>query len=279
MNLAFRHGADDFEFIRRFIRERSAIVLDKDKDYLIEARLTPLAEQRGFKSISELFQALRQAPFNSDLAKEVVEAMTTNETSFFRDIAPFDCLKSIIVPDLQRSRGDSRRLNLWSCACSSGQEPYSILLLLDELMPDRDGWRIRLLATDINSSMVERTKLGRYSQLEVNRGLPARMLVEKFKRRGVMWEISEDLRRLVEAYELNLIESWPRIDTMDIIFLRNVLIYFDVQTKQTILGRIKRSLAPDGYLFLGGAETTVGIDDDFVRVDFPNASCYRLRPK
>lgn len=276
MNVAIRRRADDFDFIRRFIRERSAIVLDQDKQYLIEARLAPLAEELGYTSISALFQALRQSPVKSTLAKAVVEAMTTNETSFFRDMVPFDCLKTVIIPDLLQRRAKQKCLSLWSGACSSGQEAYSILFLLEESIPQREDWLVQLFATDINSAMVERTKRGEYSQLEVNRGLPARMLVNNFSRKGVMWEVNPGIRNLIDARELNLIEQWPHIEPKDIIFLRNVLIYFDVETKRLILTRIKKILKPDGYLFLGGAETTIGIDNDFERVDFPNASCYRL---
>ncbi|MBX2813778.1 MAG: protein-glutamate O-methyltransferase CheR [Myxococcales bacterium] len=276
MSIAIQGGTDDFDFIRQFIRERSAIVLDRDKDYLVEARLAPLAEQKGYTSIRELFQALRQAPLNSSLAKEVVEAMTTNETSFFRDMAPFECLSSIIIPDLMDRRENTKQLNIWSGACSSGQEAYSILLLLNEILP-QDTWKIHLLATDINSAMVARAKLGKYSQLEISRGLPTHMLVENFHQDGVMWQVSQKLRNLVTVREFNLIAKWPLVESKDVIFLRNVLIYFDVETKRAILQQIKRVLEPDGYLFLGGAETTIGVDEDFERVDYPKASCYRLR--
>ncbi|MEO1233125.1 MAG: protein-glutamate O-methyltransferase CheR [Myxococcota bacterium] len=268
---------DDLTFMRRFIADRSAIVLDDSKDYLLEARLLPLAEDQGFSSLAELVSALRSQRASPALVKLVVEAMTTNETSFFRDMAPFDCLKSLILPELSAARAHRRCLNLWCGAASSGQEPYSILLLAQDVLPNFADWRIRLLATDLSSKMIERTRAGSYSQLEVNRGLPAKMLVRSFERQGMRWQIRPELRALVDAQELNLIDAWPHMPAMDVIFLRNVLIYFDVPTKQSILHRIKSVLAPDGYLFLGGAETTLGIDEGFDRVDFPNASCYRLR--
>lgn len=267
---------DDLLFLRRLVQERSAIVLDENKDYLIEARLAPLATREGFKSLADLLAALRKSPTPAGLVKSVVEAMTTNETSFFRDIAPFDCLRARVLPEVVAARGESKRLRIWCAACSSGQEPYSILFLIRDAFPELDSWRIELLATDLSSAMVERTRAGAYSQLEVNRGLPARMVLNNFARKGVKWEVKSELRQLVEARELNLIEPWPPMPEQDIVFLRNVLIYFDVPTKQSILRRVKSVLAKDGFLFLGGAETTVAVDDDFERVDFTNASCYRL---
>lgn len=276
MSAAPQLREDDLRFIRRFIQERSAIVLDENKDYLVEARLAPLAEQEGFPSMSAMFSSLKSAP-RSDLVKKVVEAMTTNETSFFRDIAPFDCLRTRVLPEVVEKRRPQRKLTLWCGASSSGQEPYSIIILMRDAFPELDEWDVSLLATDINSAMVERTRAGTYSQLEVNRGLPAKLLVKNFARKGVKWQVKPELQKIIDAKELNLIERWPAMQKMDIVFLRNVLIYFDVPTKRQILGRIKSQLQPDGYLFLGGAETTVGIDDDFERVEFPNASCYRLR--
>lgn len=275
MSAAPQLREDDLQFIRRFIQQRSAIVLDGNKDYLIEARLGALAEAMGYASLGALVGELRRQHPNRDLVTAVVEAMTTNETSFFRDIAPFDCLRSHILPDLLPSRLKSKRLDIWCGASSSGQEPYSVLLILQDLIPDFSSWQVQVLATDLSSRMVARTRSGSYSQLEVNRGLPAKMLVESFEQKGVLWHIKPELRRRVDARELNLIEAWPAVHA-DIVFLRNVLIYFDVPTKRQILNRMKRVLAPDGYLFLGGAETTLGIDDDYERVDFPNASCYRL---
>lgn len=279
MNTAPKRRDDDFDFICRFVQDRSAIVLDESKAYLVDARLGPLIEKAGLSSIGELVAELRKAPYSSPLAQDVVEAMTTNETSFFRDIAPFDCLKNRVLPDLIAARGHAHRLNLWCAASSSGQEPYSILLTLKEVLQDFDAWKLHLLATDISKAMVARTQSGQYSQLEVNRGLPAKMLVKNFVRKGVKWQVKPELREMVEAREVNLIERWPPMANLDIVFIRNVLIYFDVPTKKDILRRAKSVMAPDGYLFLGGAETTIGIDDDFERVDFPNASCYRLRTK
>ena len=273
---AARRYEDDLALIRRLVRERSAIVLDEDKDYLIEARLGPVAERLGLSGLPELAAILRRGAPPSTV-KMVVEAMTTNETSFFRDVAPFGCLESLVLPDLLPRRSSRRRLSVWCGAASAGQEPYSILFIIRRAFPELADWQVKLLATDLSADMVERTKAGTYSQVEVNRGLPAKMLVQHFERRGMRWQVKEDIRRSLEAREMNLVEPWPPLEPMDVIFLRNVLIYFDVPTKRTVLGRVKRVLAPDGYLFLGGAETTLGVDDDFERVEYPNASCYRLK--
>ena len=265
----------NLQFLRRLIRERSAIDLDETKNYLVEARLEPIAVRAGFRGLEELVHALRGSP-PPGLLKSVVEAMTTNETSFYRDLAPFECLKQVVVPKLIEARRSQRALRVWCGACSSGQEPYSVLLLLKEAFPELNSWQLSILATDINSAMVERTRQGVYNQLEMNRGLPAQMLLKSFERRGTRWAIKPELREMVDAQELNLVEAWPIMGQMDIIFLRNVLIYFNVLTKRSILSRVKSVLAPDGFLFLGGAETPVGVEEGFERVDFAHASCYRL---
>ncbi len=264
---------EDLGFLRRLVRERSAIALDASKDYLLEARLLPVADREGLGGLAGLVASLRARP-GGPLTKQVVEALTTNETSFFRDVAPFECLKKAVLPALMAHR-PSGRLDVWCGASSSGQEPYSVLFSLEEA--GHPGLEPRLLATDLHSAMVERTREGIYSQLEVNRGLPARMLVKHFDRQGTRWQVKAVLRARVEARELNLIDPWPSMPRMDIVFLRNVLIYFEVPQKQAILAKIRSVLAPDGYLFLGGAETTLGVDDGFVRFDYANAGCYRLR--
>lgn len=276
MTQGYARAESDLEYIRRLILERSAIVLDDSKDYLVHARLEPLMTRQGFGSLSELVYALRNSP-PPGLMKTVVEAMTTNETSFYRDVAPFDCLQKEVIPQLLARRKAQRRLNFWCAACSSGQEPYSILLLLRDAFPELENWKLKLLATDINSAMVRRARDGIYNQIEVNRGLPAKMLIKSFERKGMRWQIRSEIRDMLEAQELNLIEAWPPMSPMDVVFMRNVLIYFDVPTKRSILTRVKTILAPDGFLFLGGAESTLGIEDSFERVDFANASCYRLR--
>jgi len=268
--------AAEFDYIRRLVLEQSAIVLEDDKQYLAEARLLPLARREGLDSISSLVVNLLGKKLDG-LHRKVVEAMTTNETSFFRDFHPFEALRTAILPELMLKRASSRELNIWSAACSSGQEPYSLALLLLEHFPNLVAWSIKLIATELSAGMLARARRGRYSQLEVNRGLPAKLLVKYFRQDGTDWETKEELRNRVEFQILNLAESWPPLPPMDIILMRNVLIYFGVETKKRILGKVRQLLRPDGFLFLGGAETTFNLDDAFQRVQFDRTICYRVR--
>jgi chemotaxis protein methyltransferase CheR len=268
--------ATDFDYISSLVRERSAIVLEAGKEYLIEARLLPLAKERGAGTLAGLVHELRRTPFGP-LRDLVVEAMTTNETSFFRDAHPFTALSDQVLPDLVRARSGERSLNIWCAACSSGQEPYTIAMLVHDVVGADPSWRVRLLATDISPAMLARTKEGIYSQFEVNRGLPANRLVRHFRKQGLHWQIEEPLRRMVETRQVNLNEELPSMPQMDIIFLRNVLIYFDIATKRQILARVRKVLRPDGYLILGGAETTLNLDDSFERLQIGRAPVYRLR--
>jgi chemotaxis protein methyltransferase CheR len=266
--------APELAFVRDLVYRRSAIVIEDGKEYLVESRLAPLAKAEGFGSIGEMVARMRGQPPNGLHAK-VVEAMTTNETSFFRDQHPFEALKINILPALRKARAPTRSLRIWSAACSTGQEAYSIAMLVREHFPDLASWDIRILGTDLSSAMVTRAKEGTYNQIEMNRGLPAALLLKYFDRKGVNWQIKQPLRDGFEVKVMNLIEPWPVMPRFDIVFLRNVLIYFDVATKKTILGHLKRAMAPDGYLFLGGAETTLKIDETFQRVQFEKASYYR----
>lgn len=269
-------AATDFDYISTLVRDRSAIVLEHGKEYLIEARLLPLARKRGTDTVAALVQELRRAPFGP-LRDLVVEAMTTNETSFFRDAHPFAALSDHVLPDLVRARSGERLINIWCAACSSGQEPYSIAMLAHDIVGADPTWRVRMLATDISPAMLARTDAGVYTQFEVNRGLPAGLLVRHFRKQGLGWQIEEPLRRMVETRLLNLDIELPRMPPMDIVFLRNVLIYFDIATKRQILARVRRVMRPDGYLVLGGAETTLNLDDTFERVQIGRAPVYRLR--
>lgn len=266
----------DAEFLRQLVRAKSGIVLGEDKGYLLESRLTPLAKAIGLNSVEDLVPRLRAEP-NGQLARQVVEAMTTNETFFFRDVQPFECLKKVVLPELIAKRGAQRRLDLWCAAASTGQEPYSVAMVLREHFPQVAGWTIRLLATDIATEVLKRARAGRYSQLEVNRGLPAPLLLKYFTKDGLDWVIKDELKRMVEFRELNLLDPFPITGQLDIIFIRNVLIYFDLDTKRDILAKCRKLLRPDGFLFLGGAETTLTVDDHFVRVDFDKGGCYRLK--
>ena len=266
-----------FDFIRTLVQQRSAIALDPDKVYLAEARLLALARREGFGSVAAFVEHLRTAPANG-LHQQVVEAMATNETSFFRDHHPFEGLRQVVLPELLRRRAAERRLSIWCAACSSGQEPYSVALLLREHFPQTAGWQLRLLASDLSDEMLERARQGRYSRMEVNRGLPARLLVKYFEQQGADWCLRADVRRMVEFRRINLAEGWPALPALDVILLRNVLIYFDVPTKKAILNRVRQVLRPDGFLFLGGAETTLNLDDAFERVPLDRAGCYRPVP-
>jgi chemotaxis protein methyltransferase CheR len=268
--------ASEFDYIRRLVLEQSAIVLEEDKQYLAESRLLPLARREGFDSIASMVAWLGAKRFDG-LHRKVVEAMTTNETSFFRDFHPFEALRKSILPELMTKRACSRELNFWSAACSSGQEPYSLTLLLHEYFPSLADWRVRIIATELSAEMLARAQDGRYSQLEVNRGLPASLLVKYFRQHGSDWQIREDLRRRVEFQIINLAETWPLLPPMDVVLMRNVLIYFGVETKKKILSKIRQLLKPGGFLFLGGAETTFNLDDAFERVQFERSMCYRVR--
>ena len=266
----------DYDYICRLVLERSAIVLDASKAYLAESRLGPLAEREGMRSLAELVARLRGERFGR-LHRKVVEAMTTNETSFFRDVHPFAALRKAILPAIVACRGEERRLSVWSAACSSGQEPYSIAMLLQDSFPELAGWRVEIIASDLSTAMLARARRGLFSQLEVNRGLPATVLIKHFRKRGGDWQIASKIRSMVEFRELNLAAAWPVLPRMDVILLRNVLIYFDLETKRRVLARTREVLRPDGYLLLGAAETTLNLDDSFEQLRLERSGCYRLR--
>jgi chemotaxis protein methyltransferase CheR len=265
--------AGEFEYVSRLVRDRSGIVLD-GKEYLVDARLTPVVRQCKLESISALVGRLRADPTGT-LATQVVAAMVTTETSFFRDLHPFETLRTTVLPELIRRRPE-RRLGVWFAATSTGQEPYSFALLVRESFPELAGWRLDLLATDLSAEVLGRARAGRYGQLEVNRGLPAALLVKYFRQHGPTWELNEDVRRMVEFRELNLIRPWPVLPRFDLVFLRNVMIYFDTDVKKAILGRVAHVLRPDGYLLLGGAETTFNLDPSFRRAEHLKGGFYQL---
>lgn len=265
----------DFEIICKLLRDRSAVVLEAGKEYLVESRLTPLAQRLQLKSISDLVAQLRWQPGNG-LERQIVEALVTSESSFFRDHHPFEGLRQVLLPDLIKRRRDERRLNIWCAACSTGQEPYSLALLLREHFPELAAWKVSLLASDLSRPVLERAREGRYHQIEVNRGLPAAMLVKYFEQHGTDWQLKPAVRGMVDFQEINLIQAWPSLPPMDLVLIRNVMIYFSVETKKAILGRLARVLRPDGYLVLGGAETTFNLDDSYRRVEPLKAGFYQL---
>ncbi len=225
----------------------------------------------------KLIQDLKRQPGTSKLVERVVEAITIHETSFFRDIHPFKCMKELVFPGLLERRAKQNSLNIWCAACSSGQEPYTVTLLLKENFPQLQSWNVRFIATDISNQILDRARNGKFSQLEVNRGLPAPLLLKHFEKHGLEWQLKPAIRSSLEFRKLNLIETWPPMPKMDVILLRNVLIYFDVETKRRILGQVRKLLHPDGYLFLGAAEMPMSIDNAFERIDFPRSGCYKLR--
>ncbi len=266
----------DLDLIRKLVRERSGIVLGADKTYLIESRLMPVAKANQIDSLEHLCVRLRSNDAAA-LQRMVVEAMTTNETLFFRDTHPFETLTTVVLPDLMQRRQAVRRLTIWCAAASTGQEPYSILMAIREQVPSLLQWQLRLVATDIDTTVLSRAKAATYSQLEVSRGLPPAFLPRYFAKVGSEWQLKEELRRQVEFRQLNLMEAYGGIGNPDVVLMRNVLIYFDLETKKQILGKVRRILPTDGYFFLGGAETTLNIDDHFERLAGDKGGCYRLR--
>jgi chemotaxis protein methyltransferase CheR len=267
----------DLDYVRGLVLDQSAIVLERSKAYLVESRLTPLATKLGFASLPDLVGKLRREPVNGT-HRMVVDAMTTNETYFFRDVHPIDALRTRVFPDMINARNTTRTLRVWCGACSTGQEPYSMAMLLKEHFPSLATWQVSLLCTDLSRDVLAKAKSATYTQLEVNRGLPAAMLVKHFTKQGEQWQVKDDLRARLQFQELNLAKPFPPMPRFDLVMLRNVLIYFDVETKRGILARIRRVMAPDGILFLGAAETTLNIDDNFESVAVGKTVCYRLRP-
>ena len=251
----------DYQFLQKILKERSGLDLSTDKQYLVESRLLPIARKLGLPGIGELVQKIKAGA--DDIAKQVVEAMTTNETFFFRDKIPFDHLRETILPAMVRARGGRRSLRIWSAACSTGQEPYSIAMCLKEYGLDLTGWRVEIVATDLSEGVLEKSRAGIFSQFEVQRGLPIQLLVKHFKQIGDMWQINADVRAMVQFRQLNLLHDISHLGQFDVVFCRNVLIYFDQDTKSVIFKRLAKVTANDGYLMLGAAETVVGLTDTF----------------
>ena len=263
-----------FTFVRELVRAESAIVLETGKEYLVESRLVPLARAAGHPDVDAYVADLSKRRTPAAL-KLVVEALTTNETSWFRDSDPFTALRQTVFPALAKTRAN-RTLRIWAGACSSGQEPYSIVMTALDT-PELAGWKVEVVATDLSEEMLTRSRKGEYSQLEVNRGLPATTLVRHFERAGLNWRINQSIRDRVEFRSLNLTRPFPPMGRFDVVFLRNVLIYFDLPTKRDVLKRVRQVMAPDGHLFLGAAEMTMGVDDAWERVPAGRSSVYRIR--
>ena len=252
----------DFDFLRKLLRDRSGLVLSAEKQYLAESRLLPVARRKGLASLAELVAQLRTQPAGQ-LSTDVVEAMTTNETFFFRDKVPFDNFRDLIVPAMIAARAREKRIRIWCAAASTGQEPYSLAMALKELGPAVAGFRIEIIATDLSGEVLERAKSGLYSQFEVQRGLPIQLLLKYFTQTGDQWQIAADIRSMVQFRTLNLLNDFSPLGTFDVVFCRNVLIYFDQETKIGVFNRIARQVPDDGYLVLGAAETVVGLTNAF----------------
>lgn len=265
-------SVSDFEFVRDLVYRESAISLDSNMKYLVESRLTSLARKAKYKDATDLLRHLKSSS-DAGLASDVVEAMTTNETSFFRDSHPFEALCKEVLPDIARSHRD--KINIWCAACSTGQEPYTIAMAIHEYCPDLVP-RIAIRATDISSEVVSKAASGKYTRIEVNRGLPAQLLAKYFEQKGLSWQISPKLRDMVTFEELNLIRDWRGLPDMDIIFLRNVLIYFDTDVKSRILKNTGNVLKPGGCLFLGLSETTLNLNTDYQRVTTDRSHYYKI---
>jgi chemotaxis protein methyltransferase CheR len=251
----------DYEYLRKLLRERSGLDLSPDKQYLVESRLVPLARRNGLAGIGELVQKVKAGA--EALTIDVTEAMTTNETFFFRDKIPFDHLRQAVIPELLHARATKRSLRIWCAASSTGQEPYSIAMLLKEFSAELSGWRVEIVATDLSLGVLEKARAGIFSQFEVQRGLPIQLLVKHFRQVGELWQINADIRAMVQHRQLNLLQDFSHLGTFDVIFCRNVLIYFDHDTKLGVFNRLAKSLEPDGTLALGAAESIVGITEAF----------------
>jgi chemotaxis protein methyltransferase CheR len=252
----------DYDHLRRLLRDRSGLVLAADKQYLVESRLLPVARRAGLPTLADLVQRLR-GPGAEALVVEVVEAMTTNESFFFRDKIPFEHFRDTMVPALMAARAAQRRIRIWCAAASTGQEPYSLAMLLKEMGSRLAGWRIEIVATDLSNEVLEKAKAGIYSQFEVQRGLPIQLLIRHFTQIGDTWQIAPDIRAMVQYRPFNLLADFTLLGMFDVVFCRNVLIYFDQETKISVLDRIARITDREGYLVLGAAETVVGLTESF----------------
>ena len=253
---------ESFELISGILKQRSGLALNPNKAYLLESRLMPIARRLGLADLDSLADEMRQKR-NDPLMRDVTEAMTTNESFIFRDNTPFTLLREEVLPLLTAARASTRTLRIWCAACSTGQEPYSIAMILKEESAGLDDWCTEIVATDISMAVLEKAKSGIYSQFEVQRGLPIQMLLKYFNQTNELWQIDSSIRAMVKYRELNLLEDISSLCAFDIVFCRNVLIYFDKDTKATVLRSINGLMPKDGVLFLGGAETVLGVSDNF----------------
>ncbi len=266
----------DFDYVRRLVHERAAIVLDESKAYLVAARLGPLARKEADGSVAGLIQRLRARP-SAELRDRVVEAMATHETSFFREPAAFAALRREVLPRLVAARAPARRLDVWSAGCASGQEAYSLAIAVEQCFPILPGWTIRVRGTDLSAALIERARGGVYTQAEIERGLAPELLPRYFEPVDSAWRVKEPIRRLTEFTPLNLVDDWSFVPPMDVVFMRNVLLYLDEPARRRILARVRQLLRPDGCLFLGSAEAAIAaLEPAFVPVQVGRGTHYRL---
>ena len=265
---------EQFRFFSELVKQHSGIALGKGKEYLIESRLNELAKVLGLKDLDALYRKAKAA-MTPKLKEQIIEAMTTNETYFFRDQHPFDALQKNVIPELMKQNQGKKQLRFWSAACSTGQEPYSIALLIAEHFPALLSWKTEILATDISKKAVEKGRAGRFTQVEVNRGLPITLLIKYFKQQGAFWIIDEKLKKMIRFKQMNLLSPFVGVGTFDVIMCRYVLIYFDQQTKKAILDKLVKQLNPGGYLFLGATETPIGLPPFMKRTSFGRATCWK----
>lgn len=271
-------SAENFRFIQELARDAAALVIEPGKEYLVESRLTPIGAQAGFATLDEFIAQLRTNRQATLFHDQVIDALTTNETSFFRDFHPFETLRQHVIPELIQQRAGIRKLTLWSAASSTGQEPYTLAMLIREHFPELASWNVSILATDLSPTVLAQARQGIYSQLEINRGLPAPLLLKYFTKVDSKWVIKDEVKKLVEFRQMNLVKPWPILPMFDIVFIRNVMIYFDVESKRTILRRIRQCLQPRGALFLGAAETTLNIDPEWTPHTLGKATLYLPAP-
>jgi len=251
----------EYEYLQKLLKERSGLVLSADKQYLVESRLIPLARRSGFGGIGDLVAKMKMGA--ESLIVAVVEAMTTNETFFFRDKVPFEHFRETIMPSILEARKNRRAIRIWCAASSTGQEPYSLAMILKDMGAALSGWRVEIIATDLSQEVLEKSKSGVFSQFEVQRGLPIQLLVKHFTQINETWQLSPEIRAMVQFRQLNLLHDFSHLGTFDVIFCRNVLIYFDQDTKVNVFNRLAKVIETDGFLVLGAAETVVGLSAGF----------------
>ncbi|MEM6471456.1 MAG: protein-glutamate O-methyltransferase CheR [Planctomycetota bacterium] len=264
----------DIDFLRELVAHHSGNVIAPRQVYMLEQRLAPVAGDHGLNDVASLVAKLRRSS-DKNLSTEVAEAVTVNETSFYRDAHVFDSLSKHVIPELIERHKIDRTIRIWSAACSSGQEPYTLAMMIRDRFPQLEDWNIKIVATDLSEEMLRKCRSGEYTQLEVNRGLPVKQLVRFFDRNGNLWRAKPQLRDMIQCQRLNLTQQWSLMGSFDVVLIRNVLIYFDQKTKSDILQRVHRSLRPDGYLFIGSAETMIGLGVPYQRETIDATVCYR----